>query len=268
MLISIITPTFNSEKDIGKCVQSIINQTYKNFEHIIIDNLSTDRTLDKLKNIYSTNKLLSNLRIISEKDYGISDAFNKGIKAASGGIVGILNSDDYYFSNDIFDNIISCFRNPKILFIHGNILFQDDLYGTNIRKPLLCDVQKAMPYNHPTMFLRKELYIEIGLFNTQYKYAMDFDLVCRMKKQIIDLDAISTYLNSQPMVVMNAGGASWANEVKSIYETKQILISNNFWNAQAKTNYYLRLIRTRIKSLFDMLGLNYLVKIWRIKKWS
>ena len=77
MLISIITPTFNSENSIDKCAQSIINQSYKNFEHIIIDNLSTDKTLDNLKNIYLANKLSSNLRIISEKDYGISDAFNR-----------------------------------------------------------------------------------------------------------------------------------------------------------------------------------------------
>jgi len=268
MKISIITPTYNSEKNITKCIQSILNQTYNNFEHIIVDNLSADLTLQIAKDIYSSNNMLANLSIISEKDYGISDAFNKGISAAKGGIIGILNSDDFYSSNNAFEKIISYFSDPKILFIHGNILFQDDLYGTNIRKPLLCDVQKAMPYNHPTMFLRKELYIEIGLFDTKYKYAMDFDLVCRMKKQFNDLDIISAYLNSQPMVVMNAGGASWANEVISIHETKQILISNNFWNTQAKTSYYLRLIRTRIKSLFDMLGLNYLVKIWRSKKWS
>lgn len=268
MLISIITPTFNSENSIDKCAQSIINQSYKNFEHIIIDNLSTDKTLDNLKNIYLANKLSSNLRIISEKDYGISDAFNKGINTASGDIIGILNSDDYYFSNDIFEKIIYSFNNQKILFVHGNILFQDNLYGTNIRKPLLCDVRKAMPYNHPTMFLRRNLYTRIGLFETKYKYAMDFDLVVRLQNIIGHPDLVSMYLTEEPLVVMNAGGASWKNELISIKETKQILINHKLWDENAYTNYYLRLARIRIKELFNFIGLNYLVKIWRKLKWG
>lgn len=267
MLISIITPTFNSENSIDKCAQSIINQSYKNFEHIIIDNLSTDKTLDNLKNIYLANKLSSNLRIISEKDYGISDAFNKGINTASGDIIGILNSDDYYFSNDIFEKIIYSFDNQKILFVHGNILFQDNLYGTNIRKPLLCDVRKAMPYNHPTMFLRKELYTKIGLFDTHYKFAMDFDLVCRIKKEMKNLEVISTYLGSSPMVVMNAGGTSWTNEIKSIHETKYILISNGFWDMNARINYLFRLFRTRVKKILNLTRMHFIVKEWRKRKW-
>ena len=267
MLISIITPTFNSENSIDKCAQSIINQSYKNFEHIIVDNLSTDKTLDNLKNIYLTNKLSSNLRIISEKDYGISDAFNKGINAASGDIIGILNSDDYYFSNDIFEKIIYSFKNPKILFVHGNILFQDNLYGTNIRKPLLCDVRKAMPYNHPTMFLRKELYTKIGLFDTHYKFAMDFDLVVRLQSIIDHTDLVSIYLTDKPLVVMNAGGASWKNEVRSIKETKQILINHKLWDKNAKKNYLLRLFRTRVKKILNLTKMNFIVIVWRKRKW-
>jgi len=268
MLISIITPTFNSEKDVEKCIQSIINQSYKNFEHIIIDNISSDKTLDKIKNIYSSNKLLSNLRIISEKDCGISDAFNKGITAASGDIIGILNSDDFYFSNDIFEKIISSFINPKILFVHGNILFQDDLYGTNIRKPLLCDIRKAMPYNHPTMFLKREIYNKIGLFNTRYKFAMDFDLVCRMEKEIKNLNDISVYFGNDSIVVMNAGGASWANELKAIKETREILITLGYWDLYARKNYLLRFARTKLKQLFNNAVMNFFVKVWRKFKWG
>lgn len=268
MLISVITPTFNPEKNIEKCVLSIINQTYKNFEHIIIDNLSSDSTLQIVKDLYSSNNIASNLHIISEKDYGISDAFNKGINAARGEIIGILNSDDFYYSNDIFIKVAEIFSNPKILFTHGNILFQDNLYGTNIRKPLLCDVRKAMPYNHPTMFLRKELYAKIGLFDTHYKFAMDFDLICRIKKHISRLENISIYLEGEPITVMNAGGASWQNELHSIVESKQILINNGFWNFQARSFYCLRIIRIRFKAIFTKLNLYFIVKYWRNRKWN
>jgi len=268
MKISIITPTYNSEKNISICIQSILNQTYKNFEHIIIDNLSADSTLQIAKNMYSSNNMMANLSIISEKDDGISDAFNKGINAANGGIIGILNSDDFYFSNDVFEKVVKAFSDPKILFVHGNILFKDDLYGSNIRKPLLCDVRKAMPYNHPTMFLRKELYTEIGLFDTSFKYAMDFDLVCRIKKHKNNLENVSAYLDSEPIAVMNAGGASWRHELSSINESKQTLINNGFWNSQAKRFYWLRVIRTRFKRIFTYLNLNFIVKCWRNLKWK
>ena len=267
MKISIITPTYNSEKNISICIQSILNQTYKNFEHIIIDNLSADSTLQIAKNMYSSNNMMANLSIISEKDNGISDAFNKGIISARGDIIAILNSDDFYFSNDVFEKVVKVFSDPIILFVHGNILFKDDLYGSNIRKPLLCDVRKAMPYNHPTMFLRKELYTEIGLFDTSFKYAMDFDLVCRIKKHVNNLENVSVFLDSKPIVVMNAGGASWTNEIKSIHETKQILISNGFWNMSAKINYLIRLLRTRVKKILNLTRMNFIVKEWRKKKW-
>jgi glycosyltransferase len=268
MKISIITPTYNSEKTVNKCINSILKQSYKNYEHIIIDNLSNDQTLKKIKDAYFSKNMLDNLRIISEKDDGISDAFNKGIKAASGEIVTILNSDDHYYSEDVFERVIEEFNKPNVMLVHGNIIFKDDLYGSNIRMPLLCDVRKAMPFNHPTMFLRKDVYKMIGTFNTNYRYAMDFDLAVRLNKHISNSNFSAAYLNSEPLVVMNAGGASWANEIKSTYETKQILIEHNLWDIKARINYSLRLLRIRLKGIINLFGLNIIVKMWRKIKWS
>jgi len=158
MKISVVTPTFNSEKTIAGNIQSIISQAYKDFEHIIIDNLSTDKTIELAKNYYLSAGMIDRLIIISEKDNGISDAFNKGIKTASGEIIAILNSDDVYFNNRVFEKVAALFEDKEILFVHGDIYFDDDVYGSNIRKPLLCPVTTAMPYNHPSMFLRREVY--------------------------------------------------------------------------------------------------------------
>src|ERR1035438_8928777 len=94
MLISIITPTFNSASSIQETVKSVISQTYGDFEHIIVDNQSTDNTLDVIKNIYKNADLEERLKIITEKDSGISDAFNKGIANSSGEIIGILNRSE------------------------------------------------------------------------------------------------------------------------------------------------------------------------------
>jgi len=118
--ISIVTPSFNSAKFIEDCIQSVLNQNYLNFEHIIIDGGSTDGTIEIKK--------YPHLKWISEPDEGIYDAMNKGIKLSSGEIIGILNSDDFYEPN-IFMSIATIFRkDPKIALVHGDmkIIYNDN----------------------------------------------------------------------------------------------------------------------------------------------
>lgn len=266
MKISIITPTFNSEKSISENVKSVLSQSYKEYEHIIIDNCSEDSTLEIISELYKKNNSIDKLIIISEKDEGISDAFNKGIKKASGDIITILNSDDKYFYNDVFADVVK-FLKDEILFIHGDILFLDERFGSNLRRPLLYDVRVGMPFNHPTMFLRKEIFTEVGYFDKSYRFAMDFEFICRMSK-IFELPSISFYLNSKPMVVMNAGGVSWKYEIDTINETKRALKSHHLWNAKSLFHYSLRIMRAYLKIILNKIELNSLVKIWRNKKWS
>lgn len=268
MLISIITPTFNSAKTIGRTINSVVQQNYDNFEHILVDNLSSDKTIEIAKSIYNDNKISSKLRIICEKDEGISDAFNKGIRASKGEIIAILNSDDYYFDVNVFNKVINVFRDPNILFTHGNLKFIDDTYGSNIRKPLLCQISKAMPYNHPTMFLKKIIYNKYGYFDPSYKFAMDFELVCRMEKMIPDFRSRGFYLEGDPISIQLAGGASWQYEMNSIKEVKKALIQYQFWDNKAKFFYWQRIFRTRLKSFLNRIGLSNLIRVWRKHKWK
>ncbi len=267
MKISVITPTFNSEKTISENVNSVLSQSYREFEHIIIDNCSKDSTLEIISELYKKNNCTDKLIIISEKDEGISDAFNKGIKNATGDVITILNGDDRYFYSQVFADVVKSFNKQEILFVHGNILFQDEKFGSNLRRPLLCDVRIAMPFNHPTMFFKKEIFDKIGYFNTSYRYSMDFEFVCRISK-VFELSKISFYLKSQPIVIMNAGGASWNNEIESIKETKRALKTHNLWNKKSFLYYLLRVIRTYLKKLLNQIGLSSVVKIWRNQKWS
>jgi len=267
MKISIITPTFNSEKTIAENINSVISQTYENFEQVIVDNLSIDSTLTIAKELYSKKNYTEKLIIISEKDEGIADAFNKGIKRATGELIAILNSDDSYFYPDIFKEVVKIFSEKDILFVHGDIIFKDRKFGTNVRRPLMCDLIVAMPFNHPTMFFRREVYDNIGLFDKSFRYSMDFEFICRLSK-LYDLKKNGYYFDSKPMVIMRAGGASWNNEINSIKETKRALIKHDLWNIKALYYYSSRIFKTKLKYILDKLGFLFLVRFWRKLKWK
>jgi len=268
MKISIVTPTLNYEVTILINVNSILSQTYTNFEHILIDNESSDDTLNLSKKEYSIRNSREKLRIIREKDKGIAEAFNKGIEASSGEIIGILNSDDYYCDENVLEKIADAFTKKNVLYSHGNIYFYDPIYGSNVRKPLMCPITQALPFNHPTMFFRKEVYKEYGRFDTGYNYAMDFEFICRLIKQVDDFFNKGIYIEGKPMVTMAAGGVSWENELDSIEETRKALKKYGFWNFDARINYILRKLRTKIKIFFSKIGLNGIIKKWRKIKWG
>ena len=268
MKISVITPTFNSEKFIRQNAQSILSQTYKDYEHIIIDNKSTDATLSFIKDEYEDKSSWEKLVTVSGKDSGIAEAFNKGISLATGEVITFLNSDDYYFSTDVFQKVSDAFSVDEIIFVHGNIFFEDDKYGSNIRKPLMCQLQQAMPFNHPAMFVRKKCFEQAGLFDTNFHLAMDFEMICRMSIQIPDFLKNGFYLNGTPLVFMRGGGASWLKEKESVIEVKNALQKNKLWNAQAVYYFLLRRSRILLKSFLDKAGLLLLVKYWRKIKWK
>jgi glycosyltransferase len=265
MLISIITPTFNSANAIQETVKSVISQTYGNFEHIIVDNESKDNTLDLIKNIYKNAGIEEKLKIISEKDNGISDAFNKGIANSSGEIIGILNSDDIFYDASILSLINSALSQTGKLIAHGNIFFEDHVFGSNFRFPLR-DRILGVGFNHPGMFVNKEVYKRTGLYNIEMHYAMDIDFFFRLQKEYGDIERVSTYIN-YPLVTMKAGGVSWKNEVKALKEVKNSLIRNNLWNFNSRVYYLGRVTRTRIKAFLANIGLRRIVSVWRNNKW-
>ena len=132
----------------------------------------------------------------------------------------------------------------------------------------MCPVTKAMPYNHPTMFFRKEVYTQHGFFDTSYKFAMDFEFICRLIKQIDDFYNKGIYLRGEPLVTMAAGGASWKNELDSIEETRKALKKYGYWNFNARKNYKLRMLRTKLKSWLSVIKMENVVARWRKRKWG
>jgi glycosyltransferase involved in cell wall biosynthesis len=173
-LFSIITVVLNRDQHIEKTIKSVLLQKFKNFEYIIIDGGSTDKTIDIVKKYSRKISYWS-----SEKDRGIYDAFNKGIKQARGKYIGIINSDDLYAKNAL--KIISKYinKNPKLDFIFGSVKKHwGILHGYNPKK---IKYSWGFYTSHSTgFFIKRSSAKKVGLYNTKYKYHADYDYFYRM----------------------------------------------------------------------------------------
>lgn len=173
--ISIITITLNSEKTISQTIESVLSQGYSNLEYLIIDGVSTDSTLDIVRRYNN-----GSIKLISEKDHGISDAFNKGISMATGELIGIINSDDLLAENSLA--LINEFLKPETDVLYGNAVFFDDKSRRVCKPGRLDDLKKRMSLLHPATFIRKRAYEKYGVFDCNCKYSMDRELLLRMFK--------------------------------------------------------------------------------------
>ena len=200
--VSIITISYNASKEIAKTLKSVASQSYKNIEHIIVDGGSTDNTLE-ICNLFPHIS-----KIISEPDRGVYDAFNKGLKLASGEVVGFLNADDVFFNKDSVKDIANAFLNNETDVVYGNLdyLNQDGKIIRNwISKPYKKGlVKKAWMPAHPTFYCKKKVYDQLGGYNNNFKIAGDFELCLRF----LEVNQVpSCYLNKK-LVKMLVGGIS------------------------------------------------------------
>ena len=217
MKISIITVCFNSSKTIEKTFQSILNQTYTNIEYIVIDGGSSDSTLDIIKKYKK-----SIARFVSEPDKGLYDAMNKGIKLASGDIVGILNSDDIYTDEKVLENVARFHENNNVEVSFGNIIQLTD-YGKIIRrysaKNWVHDKLKIgfMP-PHPSMFFKRELFEEYGYYHLDFVSGADYELIVRFFLK----NNISCKFSNITTTAMLIGGISTSGLSSYIIISKEI----------------------------------------------
>lgn len=175
MLVSVITPCYNSAGTIEKTLERIENQTYKNIEYIIIDGGSTDNTLEIIER--HKDRLPKNLKIASEKDNGIYDAMNKGIRLAKGRLIGIVNSDDFY-ENDTVEQAVRNYSGGRYEVVYG--MQRNILNGRE--KTVFIHHYGFLPQQmitHPTCFVTADAYKELGLFDANYRSAADYDLMLR-----------------------------------------------------------------------------------------
>ena len=205
MKISIITICFNSSATIENAIRSVLSQTCLNVEYIIVDGKSTDKTLEVISKYKDRIA-----KIVSEKDEGIYFALNKGIALATGDVIGLLHSDDFYANEKILARVADEFNKRNVESVYGDLQYVNK---NNVAK--IFRHWKAGEYNegifikgwvppHPTFFVKKSVYEKLGTFNTQLKTAADYELMLRF----LHKHKITTSYIPEVLVKMRVGGKS------------------------------------------------------------
>lgn len=254
MKITIITTTFNSEETLRDTIDSILRQSYTDWEHIIVDGDSKDKTLDIIKECQP--KYNGRLKWISEKDKGIYDAMNKGIAMADGDIIGFLNSDDFYSSDNVLINVAKNLSDSDLDAVYGDIHYVNDDLNTCVRYYSSKFFRRGLMrigYQpaHPSLYCRKSVYDKYGLYDTSFRMAADFEYLLR----VIYIHRIKTKYLGFDFVTMRMGGIStrgFESHKKIIADHFQAfhkhgIISGYFMDL---LRYPLRLIELAYSSLF------------------
>ena len=237
--VSIITVVFNGAKYIRSAIQSILSQDYDNIEYIVIDGSSTDGTVDIVKEYQDKISVF-----ISEPDEGIYDAMNKGIALATGNVIGILNSDDFYIDEFVIEKVVKEFDEKGVDSVYADLVFVNP---NNLEKTIrYYDSSHFNPSRfaygwtpaHPTFFVKKEIYDKYGVFRTDFKIAADFDILARF----LYTQKISYSYMQEVLVKMRVGGVStsfssiWINSIEALKACKNNGIKTNIFKILFK--YY------------------------------
>ncbi len=211
MKISIITATYNSAATVRDTIESVLKQSYQEIEYIIVDGNSKDQTIDIAKEY--ENKFNGRLKWISEPDKGIYDAMNKGILMATGDVVGILNSDDFFTDDKVLENVAREFKEDSQLeAVYGDIHFVKDedltkctrYYSSSYFRP--CLLRFGFMPAHPSFYVRKEVYQKYGLYDLQFRTSSDFEMMVRL----FGKHKINAQYIPMDFVTMRTGGESTA----------------------------------------------------------
>ena len=243
-LVSIITVCYNSEATIKDTIEGVLNQTYNNIEYLIIDGESNDTTLEIVKSYKEKfQKRGIEYKCISEKDNGIYDAYNKGVNLASGEIIGIINSDDWY-SNNAVEEVVKTFSDTKFTIVSGEkrkVTFDKETYGLYYNKKEVGKyIHKTMPINFPATFIHKTVYDKIGLYDTFYKLSADYDLIFRAYKAKVNFK-----FTDKVIVNMRNSGATgqvsnlWitTNEDQHIRKKNKVKLANLYFLKRIGFNF-------------------------------
>lgn len=205
MKISIITIVYNRAHCISDCIESVLNQTFNNIEYLVIDGGSSDGTQQNIEKYRDRIDYYS-----SEKDEGIFDALNKGINNATGDVIGILNSDDFFFHKDTIKNIANAFESSNADLVYAKGLFVDKENPSRIKRIYPSNVfrKRFLSFGwiplHTTIFVRREIFEKYGMYNPGYTIASDYEISLRWFKN----DQIKKLFLNEWVVKMRLGGLS------------------------------------------------------------
>lgn len=217
MKISVVTAAWNSGKTIEDTIKSVWHQRYADIEHIIKDGGSTDDTLAICREYQqrhytpASGRAGKSLRILSGRDRGIYDAMNQGIGVATGDVIGILNSDDFFTSDDVLERVAKEFEDdPELEAVYGDIHFVNPgnlkkctrYYSSSYFRPWL--LRFGFMPAHPSFYVRREVYEKYGLYDLDFRTSSDFEWMVRLFAQ----HPIRAKYIKKDFVTMRAGGES------------------------------------------------------------
>lgn len=251
MKISIITATFNSAGTVRDTFESVLRQTYSEIEYIVVDGASRDGTVGIIKEYEP--RFEGRMRWVSERDSGIYDAMNKGLGMATGDVVGILNSDDFYTSDDVLETVANVMGRTGADAVYGDVHFvnPDDLgkcvryYSSKVFRPSL--MRLGFIPAHPSFYCKRSAYEKFGGFDLDFKVAADFENLLRL----IYVGHIKTQYIEKDFVTMRTGGASTSG-IKS--------------HVQIMKDHLKALKKNGVSSNIFMLSLRYFYKIYELLK--
>lgn len=251
--ISVVTICYNSAATIEKTIKSVVQQAYGNLEYVIIDGASTDDTLN-IVNAYRSHIHV----LVSEKDNGISDAFNKGIARSTGDLIVFLNSDDYFLPGAL-EAVAAAYRPGQDDIVCGNVLLRNTQTGYECREVPSTDFP-VMPFfrhvAHQGMFVTKSAYERFGTYDVSIKNPMDLDFLMRATRLGAKFHRIDA-----DVAVFNSGGAT----AKSIFKKKADylrIVRKNGGNALQAYTFYYFLVATQIaKKILNIFGSNFSQKL-------
>lgn len=216
MKISIITITYNSAQTLQRALDSVQSQTYKDIEHVIIDGASTDGSCALIEAYAKAHK---NVRWVSEKDKGIYDALNKGIRLATGDVIGFLHSDDSFYSPDSIGQIAAAFEQNQADVVYGDLQY---MRGNKVVRRWKSNTfnPRALKYGwmppHPTVYVRREVYQQVGEYDSWFRISADYDMILR-----IFTAGYKTHYIPEVLVSMETGGASNKNTKARLSKTME-----------------------------------------------
>lgn len=216
MKISIITITYNSAKSLQRALDSVQSQNYPDIEHIIVDGASKDGT-NKIIEEYA--KAHANVRWVSEKDDGIYNALNKGIKMASGDVIGFLHSDDVLYSAYSIGQIAAAFEQSGADVVYGDLQYCRGKkvvrrWKSNDFNP--CSLKYGWMVPHPTMYVKREVYEQVGEYDEWFRISADYDMILRIFSA-----GYKTHYIPEVLVCMEVGGASNKNTKARLSKTQE-----------------------------------------------
>ncbi|EGM69239.1 glycosyltransferase family 2 protein [Shewanella sp. HN-41] len=219
MKVSIITVCYNSAATIRDTIESVFLQDYPNIEYIIVDGASKDNTLN-IVNEYQ-DRLAT---VISEPDKGLYDAMNKGIELATGDVVGILNSDDFFTSESSVSTLMAGFNRGDIEAVYSDLVYVQAgntdkvtrLYSSKVFKKSLIKFGIMLP--HPTFYAKKDVYKKCGLYKLDYRVAADFEFIARCIVNNVVINRVSAIT-----VKMREGGISSSGLMWRIHQNMEVV---------------------------------------------